>query len=162
MTHNLRCRTLLLLLLLLASGKPAWAASCTITTSGTLIDFGRYSAMTGPVNSQVTLGFTCSPTLLTETSITYNIKVSPGLSGNALDRRMYLNGNTGASALRYNLFIDAARVMIWGDGTGGTSFYSGTCTLVVCPVTTVYARLQGGQGGTPGPYRDDVSVTINF
>lgn len=154
-------RRLMLLALLLTCGR-SWAASCIITTSGTLVDFGSYSSMTGPVNSQAILSFTCTPTSITETSIAYTIKISPGLAGNALDRRLFLNGNTSSSALRYNLFIDAARILIWGDGNNGTSFFSASCTLVLCPVTTVYGRLQGGQGGAPGPYRDDVSVTINF
>lgn len=154
-------RHCLIALLLLAS-RSAFAASCSITTTGTLIDFGRYSAMTSSVDSQALLNFVCTPTALGEVMLGYDIKVSPGLSGNALDRRLYLNGDTGGNSLRYNLFTEASRITVWGDGSGGTSFYSGSCTVALCPVTTVYGRLLGGQGGTPGAYRDSVGVSINF
>ena len=53
--------------------------------------------------------------------------------------------------------------MIWGNGTGGTSFYA-TANIpnnrdVSVPV---YARVPAGQDVRAGSYADNVSVTVNF
>ena len=49
-----------------------------------------------------------------------------------------------AEALQYNLYQDASRSLIWGDGTGGTSIYSATVTVLQISTiitVTVYGRI---------------------
>lgn len=151
---------------LAAAGLIAWlalptlaqAGSCTFTPSGgTLADFGTYFALSGDVDRQGNLLFTCLPSVLPlELTVSYTVQVSSGLSANQLERRMY----RGASSLRYNLFKDAARTQILGDGNSGTGILSGNCaTLCTLPV---YGRLYGSQSGTAGAYSDAVTITINF
>ena len=149
-------RPLLYLIVLLALPRGAWAGTCSFTPSGgTLVDFGTYFALSGDVNKQGNLNFTCLPTGL-ELFVSYTLQISAGISTNQLDRRMYM----GASSLRYNLFKDAARTQVFGDGNSGTGTVAASCaTLCTVPV---YGRLYGAQHGTAGPYGDAVTISINF
>jgi len=119
------------------------------------VDFGVYIALGGDLNKQGNLNFNCLPTGL-ELLVNYTITLSSGLSGNQLERRMY----QGAGSLRYNLFRDAARTQVFGDGNSGTATVAGSC-VALCTVP-VYGRLYGAQTGTAGGYADAVTVTINF
>ena len=149
-------RRLLALALICACPQSAWAGSCSFSSSGgTLVDFGVYIALGGDLNKQGNLSFNCLPTGL-ELLVNYTVTLSSGLSGNVLERRMY----QGAGSLRYNLFRDAARTQVFGDGNSGTATVAGSCAAL-CTVP-VYGRLYGAQTGTAGGYADAVTVTINF
>ena len=69
----------------------------------------------------------------------------------------------GGEALGYNLYMDASRTTIWGDGTSGTSAYSRNNppngTNVSLPV---YGRVGAAQDVSAGTYSDTVLATINF
>jgi spore coat protein U-like protein len=147
---------LLLLAGLLGLPQTSHAGTCSFSASGgTLVDFGTYFALGGDINKQGNLSFTCLPTGL-EVFVSYTLQISAGLSTNQLNRRMYF----GSSSLRYNLFKDAARTQIFGDGNSGTGTVAGTCaTLCTVPV---YGRLYGAQSGTAGPHSDAITVSINF
>jgi spore coat protein U-like protein len=136
---------------------PAQAGSCVFTLSGsTLVDFGTYFSLGGDRDQQGNVQLTCTPTGL-EVIVSYTLQVGPGLSGNALDRRMY----HGSSSLRYNLFKDAARTQVLGDGSSGTGVVTANC-VALCAAVPVYGRLYGAQGGPAGAYADAVNVTVNF
>ena len=71
--------------------------------------------------------------------------------------------NSGTDTLNYNLYRDAARTTIWGDGTGSTASY----TQVGLPNNTaqnltIYARIPAAQDVRAGTYTDSVTVTIDF
>jgi spore coat protein U-like protein len=69
----------------------------------------------------------------------------------------------GAEALAYNLFTDAARTSVWGDGTSGTSVYSRANPPNNSNVNlTVYGQIPPGQDVSAGTFSDTVSATINF
>ena len=69
----------------------------------------------------------------------------------------------GVETLSYNLYLDAAAMSVWGNGTGGTQVYTRTRPPYNTDVAlTVYGRLPPGQDVTAGTYTDTVSVTINF
>lgn len=144
------------LLCLLSLPRGAWAGTCSFTpVGGTLVDFGTYFALSGDVNRQGNLNFTCLPTGL-ELLVSYTLQISSGLSTDQLNRRLYM----GTSSLRYNLFKDAARTQVFGDGNSGTGTVAGTCaTLCTVPV---YGRLYGAQSGNAGPHADAVTIAINF
>jgi spore coat protein U-like protein len=66
---------------------------------------------------------------------------------------------SGANVLYYNLYTDALRSLIWGDGTVGTTLMSGSGTAATF---TVYGRKPGGQNLPVGNYGDSIAVTLDF
>ncbi|MCC6623148.1 MAG: spore coat protein U domain-containing protein [Deltaproteobacteria bacterium] len=69
---------------------------------------------------------------------------------------------SGAHALGYNLFLDAARTAVWGDGTGGTSVWQETATIDQNTTLTVFGRIPAGQNPHVGSYGDSIVVTISY
>ncbi len=68
-----------------------------------------------------------------------------------------------AEGLNYNLYLDAARTTIWGDGTGGTQVYSNANPPNNTNVTvTIYGRIPASQDVSAGSYTNTVTATINF
>jgi spore coat protein U-like protein len=83
------------------------------------------------------------------------VSLSAGAAGSYGPRQMRL----GSLGLSYNLYRDAARTQIWGDGTAGTFTVpgqSGTRTLVI------YGRIFPGQAAAAGSYADTIVATLNF
>jgi spore coat protein U-like protein len=73
----------------------------------------------------------------------------------------------GASLLNYNLYTDATRTAVWGDGTGGTAVVSIKYSLPPAGTTqtdthTVYGRAFAGQVVSVGSYLDTITVTLVF
>ena len=71
---------------------------------------------------------------------------------------------SGANTLTYNLYVDTARIQIWGDGSAGTGVWSGSMNAVTVnrsraqPQQTMVASLRGrmprsGPTATPLPSR---------
>jgi spore coat protein U-like protein len=68
-----------------------------------------------------------------------------------------------ANSLGYNLYLDAARILVWGDGTGGTSRHGPVAPQLGVPNTlTIYGRIPARQTSPVGAYTDTVTATINF
>lgn len=149
--RNLRPLFCVLLLVLLWSAR-ADAAHCTIST--TSVSFGSYDVFAStPTDTTGTVSFTCTG------NADVTITLSKG-GGSTFNPRT-LNG--GADTLNYNLFRDAARTTIWGDGTGSTATY----TLVNVPNNaaqnlTIYGRIPAAQDVSAGTYTDSVTVNIDF
>lgn len=65
--------------------------------------------------------------------------------------------------LEYNVYLDAQRQLVWGDGTGGTHVVTDHAKPnnkeVVIPV---YGRIPAGQDVRAGRYTDSLVVTIDF
>jgi spore coat protein U domain-containing protein, fimbrial subunit CupE1/2/3/6 len=124
--------------------------NCTI--SATPVAFGSYDVLSAsPVDSTGTITYECVigfPIIIT---------LSRGSSSSFTPRTM----TSGAETLAYNVYLDAARTTIWGDGTGGTSSYSANTILL--PVTvTVYGRVPASQNVAAGSYGDTLVATIIF
>jgi spore coat protein U-like protein len=87
---------------------------------------------------------------------TGTLTLDGGTNGSLASRVM----SDGANNLPYQLYTDAARTTVFGDGTGGSDTVSVTGSQTV----TVYGRVTqaDAQAATPGAgYTDDVTVTIN-
>lgn len=134
----------------------AEAASCSI---GTVVGvaLGGYDVFSSsPLDSAGSVTFSC--TGVGANDVIY-INLSRGGSSTFFPRRM----TSGGSALEYNLFLDAARTQVWGDGTGGSSHYGpvkppeGTNTSL-----TVYGRAPARQNISVGTYADPIVVTILY
>ena len=84
-------------------------AVCEITASN--LDFGVYSAQGGsPLQGTTLLRATCTP------NTTYHVGLDQGQSpGATVNQRKMASG---ANALNYQLYSDAARNTIWGNTTG--------------------------------------------
>jgi len=95
--------------------------------------------------------------------VTYVVTVSTGLSGTYAAGAMA----SGANTLTYNLYTDAARTQIWGNGAAGTSVWNGNMNVSNGqPVRTAtaidYGRIPSGQDAAAGAYSDTITVTVNF
>jgi spore coat protein U-like protein len=126
------------------------AARCT-NVSATAVAFGSYNPMSAtPLDAAGSISYACTPN--TPPLIT----LSRGSSSTFLPRRL-----GGAAGLSYNLYLDAARTVIWGDGTGGTSALNGPTTRPSATVP-VYGRIPPMQDVAAGAYTDLIVVTLNF
>ncbi len=134
----------------------AWSrtamATCTIST--TPVSFGTYNVFfSTPLDSTGSVTFNC------DNRANITITLNNGGATTFNPRRML----KGSEALNYNLYRDATRTSIWGDGTGGTQVYSDPRTPRNQNVTlTVYGRIPAGQDVSVGTYTNTVTATINF
>lgn len=136
----------------LLCGSPAEAAKCTVST--TSISFGSYNVFnSAPVDSTGSLLFNCTG------AKNVSIGISRGQSATFLPRTL----KKGSEDLFYNLFLDAARSTVWGDGTGGTQTYlAGNPPNGTDMPVTIYGRIAPTQDISAGAYGDTVTVTVNF
>jgi len=140
------------LVAILGAAAPVQAASCTISTTG--VGFGTYNVFTTtPLDSTGSVTYTC----IGNASVT--IALNKGSAATFNPRRML----KGSDALNYNLYRDATRTSIWGDGTGGTTAYSNASVSNNTAVTvTIYGRIPAQQDIRAGSYGDTITATINF
>jgi spore coat protein U-like protein len=70
----------------------------------------------------------------------------------------------GAERLLYNLYLDAARTIVWGDGTGGSQTGPMVTTRGAGGTTTAYVfgRIPAGQDVAAGVYGDTIRVTFEL
>jgi len=156
--------------LLLLQGVAA-AAECSVSTVG--VAFGVYDPLavasvdaTGTVSVRCVWTSSGSPGTQWVSPV---VSLSGGLSpGTLLQRRLR---NATGDLLNYNLYRDAGRTQIWGDGSSGTFTATiGPATLVLLPSgsprtgsRTVYGRMPAGQtAAVPGSYSDVITVTVTF
>jgi len=108
-----------------------------------------------PTDAQGAVTYSCSGV----GQRTVTIDLSAGGAGRFDPRLLRAAGD----ALAYNLFLDAGRGTIWGDGTGGTSRYGPFQPPNNSPVVVpIFGRIPAGQNVTPGSYADSVLLTLNF
>ena len=148
-------RLLILLALLIGTlyASDAHAQACTI--SATSVNFGSYNVFNGSdTDSTGTLTYRCNGSAHNIT-----IGLTQGASASFNQRQM----QKGSESLTYNLFVDASRTNIWGDGTSGTSVYSIANPPNNTNVNlTVYGRVNAGQDVRAGSFSDTVTAVINF
>lgn len=163
MTRLGRLFAVLACMVLLACASPsAQALLVTCDTSASGVAFGTYPPFSAsPTDSTGTVTVTCTPTVL-GLLVSYTIALSTGNSGNYAARSM----SSGASTLNYQLYTDAARSTVWGDGSAGTATISDGYTIdLLAPVTrnyTVYGRIPALQPANPGAYSDTIVVTVTY
>ncbi len=128
-------------------------ANCVVSTTG--IDFGDVNPISGSnYDSSGAIHVTCT----SGTGWSASAGIGGGSGASFTSRRMTF----GANLLQYNLYTNAGRTTIWGDGTGSTGTLGGTGTGGVQNVT-VYGRVGSGQTSVPpGAYEDTVSVTVTY
>jgi spore coat protein U-like protein len=134
---------------LLAMALEASAATCTVSGAGP--QFGTYDLNAStPLDAAGTLDFRCN-----EPSAV-SISISTGGSGTYSPRAM----RSGAATLQYNLYTNAGRTQVWGDGTGGsTTRIVGAGRGQALPI---FGRIPPLQDVASGTYSDTLVATFNF
>lgn len=129
---------------------PAAYADCTVTAGS--LSFGSYDVFSSTaLDSVATITYSCSAPAVSPT-----LSLSRGGAPTFSPRQLL----QGTNALSYNLFLDAARTTIWGDGTGGTSTFA--CSLGTNLTASVYGRIFALQNVPAGSYSDSITATIVF
>lgn len=124
---------------------PLHGEACSVSTAG--VAFGTYDPFsTVPLDSVGSIAVECEAP--------YSVLLSGG--GGQVDQRQ-LQGMT--QTLSYNLFIDAGRSSVWGDGSAGTSTVSAAAGQ---RTHSVYGRVPARQNVGAGSYSDSLIITVNF
>jgi spore coat protein U-like protein len=126
------------------------------------LDFGVYNPLSGSHADAVgNVSVTCGALVL-GANISYEVTLGTGMSGGASNRTM----SNGSGTLNYNLYTDSSRVLVWGDGAGGTHTITHSYLLSLIFSTTdnfpVYGRIPSGQNAEAGSYSDTILVTVIF
>jgi spore coat protein U-like protein len=126
---------------------PAGAAGCSLNAPG--VAFGIYDALaSASLDGAGTISVSC------DAFASYTLALSPG-QGTMAARRLQSCG----SVLFYNLYTDALRAVVWGDGSGGTALVGGSGTG---GSHTVYGRIPARQNVVAGAYSDTIIITLAF
>ena len=146
-TNRSAASTCLLAITLLGASLSAWSATCSVSTIG--VNFGSYD-----VFSNANSDGAGSVSVGCDAAAAYSIAISSG-NGSYASRWMA----SGAHQLVYNLYRDASRSTIWGDGTGGSAVVSGSGTGAT---HTVYGRIPSRQNVYAGSYSDSIVVIVTY
>lgn len=137
----------------------AFTASATVVNdcviSANTLDFGTSGVLRTAIDANGSLSVRC--TLNAPYSIALNAGTGSGAS--VATRRMTRSG--GTQTVNYQLFRNAARTELWGDGTNGTLTVSGTGTGIAQTIN-LYGRVPAQTTPQAGTYVDTVTVTITY
>jgi spore coat protein U-like protein len=164
MSRGQRIRSIALLWLLGWAASGAFAA-CGIAGGGASISFGPYHPLTLPgklssadVDSTGSVMVSCSG--LTQ-GVSYTLKLGGGRSNNVSARLM--GGNGGGSDMRYNLYTNATRNLVWGDGSAGSVLSGSMGAGTNSNTHYFYGRIPGGQNSVrPGGFSDLLVITLEY
>ena len=146
----------------LRAGLIAWlalpinSAQAACSLSGAAIAFGNYDPISlTPLDTAGSVVYRCA-----QQDHNITITLSRGGGTSFTTRRMV----KGTEQLFYNLYRDAARTAIWGDGTGGTqSFFIGNPQANNTDLSVpIFGRIPAGQNVSVGSYSDTITVTLIF
>ena len=151
---------------LLFAGAALAAADCSVSLSS--LAFGTYdqlAAIADDSTGTVTVTCTSIGNGGGVTRVVYSVAFSTGASGSYQQRFM----TSGTPRLNYNLYVDAARSSIWGNGNGGTQLITGSLTVgpgvgngTRTQTHTVYGRVPAQQDAAVGSYTDAIILTLTF
>jgi spore coat protein U-like protein len=134
---------------------PARAENCNFT--GGWVSFGVVNpASAGNLDTIGELVLDCNGRIRAEISLSVGAGSGASYSGGRRMTQLF-----GPGSLRYNLYADASRSQVLGDGTGGS------VTLQVAgkndTVIPIYGRIPGPQAGvTSGSYADLIVATVTY
>lgn len=134
----------------------AYALTCQIVRIDAVF-FGLYDPFyNGHTDSTGAVVFRCSDVQPTDSVV---VEIDRGGSGTFSPRKM----SGGSWDLVYNLYLDAARTVVWGDGTSGTGRYGPSLPPENEDVTvTIYGRAPSRQNLGAASYQDDLVVTLVY
>ena len=153
-----RIRSVLPLLFLLQCFPGVEArAVCDVTATG--VSYGAYDVFSPtPLDSTGSVTVSCDEVPPPHVVIAIGPSAGPGGFSPRQMRHASLPDRLG-----YNLFTDASRSAVWGDGTGGTQTVVRRVQRNKPPVvTTIYGRVPPGQNVSTGSYSDTLTATITW
>ena len=125
---------------------PASGATCHVTPQA--ISFGLFDPLGGPtVDGVGTVNVSC------DVPVNFAVGLSAG-NGTFEDRRML----SGAAQLRYNVYTNASRSVIWADGIAGSSVSANGTNVDL----TMYGQIAAGQNAPAGTYIDSLVITVSY
>jgi spore coat protein U-like protein len=138
------------LLAVLLCGRDSEAA-CTISV--TPVNFGAYDPFSGtPTDSTGTITYQCNTP-----GEDIRIELDTGGGADFQGRRML----SGSEPLFFNLYLNAARTTIWGNGTAGTGVHlDGNVPKNKTINVTVYGRIGAGQDVVAGSYTNTITALL--
>jgi spore coat protein U-like protein len=131
-------------------------SACTV--SGALLNFGN---SLDPLSAATPVDSTSALTVQCTNSTPYAVSLSAGANAGGATNFASRAIKHGSSTLGYQLYLDASRSTVWGDGTSSSSTQSGTGSGSNQSLT-IYGRLPSLSGAVPGTYTDTVTVTITY
>jgi len=151
-----RLRRLLPLALAMLLPQGAWAqlwGNCNINTTLPVV-FGAYNPLQfSDLLAQSSVSVTCYGLG------SARINLMAGLGGGGIAGRAMQNGS---ARLPYQLYLNAARTQVWGDGTDGTSQVNVGVFLGTRQNYQIYARIPQRQDVPVGLYTDTVQIRIDL
>jgi spore coat protein U-like protein len=132
------------------------AANCLV--SATDLAFGAFDGVNDINTLSSTVGVRCT------TGTPYTVGLNVGTGGGTFAARTLTNGT---NTLLYNLYRNAGRTEIWGDGTASTFTVAGTGAGMGVPNTvnhTVFGLLPaaGNQAAPVSSYASTIQVTVTY
>jgi spore coat protein U-like protein len=136
-------------LLLIASR--ANAETCRVEANG--MAFGQYDVFrSSPTDSTSSLSFECT---------SGGRPISISLERNWWE--IYRILQSGSQWMYYNIYLDASRTQVWGDGSLGSQLYYNSNPPKKKEVTVpMYGRIPASQDVGLGQYSDSITVVVNF
>jgi spore coat protein U-like protein len=139
----------------------AGAASCSITSP--TLNFGSYDPLLATNDdSTAVVQVSCTRTILPSEVVNYTLTSSIGNGPGYAARRMV----SGVEILNYNVYRNAARTQVWGNGTGGSFVITGSFNLNNATPRnrnhTLYGRIPPLQNAAAGANSDTLVVTLTF
>lgn len=132
---------------------------CTCSVSAGDMAFGAATPVSDTtIDAVASIDVSCTG-LAAVGSIT--VRMGSGNYGTIAARKMA----SGVNRLDYNIYSDAARTAIWGDGSGGYSgvtVFNSLGLLTWNTSTPAYGRMTLPAIAIPGVYTDTVVVTVEF
>ncbi len=153
-------RQFLIIMVLLAWCPQAEAVCSTVSVSTIGLAFGNYDpASAVPTYTTGNISIIC--TGIAGANSAYTIGLGGILSGNSL---RYMTSASG-SLLKYNIYEDVARSIVWGSGQGNTQLVTDSYTLTTANIPynyPIYGAILAMQNVSVGVYYDVINVIVNF
>jgi spore coat protein U-like protein len=133
--------------------------SCAV--SATAVNFGIYDPLSSSAaQSAGTVSVDCQ-VFVVGLFVSWTLTLSTGSSGSYAARQL----KSGMTSLSYNIYTNAARTSVWGDGTSGTNMVSANTFLIVGSNTvnyTAYGSIPAAQDRPAGNYTDTLVLTMTY
>jgi spore coat protein U domain-containing protein, fimbrial subunit CupE1/2/3/6 len=147
----------ILTVMFVALAANSWGA-CTVSSSP--VGFGDYNIFSNvPMDAVGSVTISCDPS--TPPPVPYTVTLDAGANSGGVFVPRKLARTGGGYNLNYNLYRNATRTEVWGDGTNGSFTVTGSLSAS-SGVLTVYGRIPAKQLVGVGNYTDTVTVTVLY
>ena len=163
LAHLLRVLAALLVAALafgITAPPPAHACTlCSCSATTTNANFGTYDpTAAAPADTAGTVTINCTGLVALLGSV--EVAASAGSSGNVVQRTM----RQGVNSLNYNLYVDPARSIVFGNGTAGSQTITRPLNglLIFGQSVSFYGRVPARQWASAGVYNDSIVITVTY